>query len=339
MLTTLKRKRRNVNLLKIDLIIPTYRRPQLLQILLQSIEQLTPVNEATLVVHVADNNSGDETPEVVRAFAGISRFQIHYHLVRPQGRSSAINGALIACTGDLVAFIDDDEALWPDWLRHAVEAWIEHQPDFLGGPCVPRAEIPIPRWVPRNWPAVLGDIRGPDAVTPYDALPNAMFMGGNAILRRDLFVRLGGYHPALGRTGSKRLMSCEDRDLDLRLRESSARGFWVPGMKVWHDVPESRLTKSYFRRWASDHGASLTFFARLRHIKPKRSVLGIELWRLRETFRSLTIIAVSSFKKSDPAIVFSHELKVREVVGMLRGRFLSLPDYQPISELTLPGTD
>lgn len=312
-------------MLSIDIVIPTFRRAEMVRRTLESIEACDAATGVDLGVIVVDNNSNDDTERVIREFAARSALRVVYVLETRPGRSSAVNAGVNRSSASHVAFVDDDERLFPDWVVAATDALRATGADFLGGAVVPEMPAELPPWIPKDWPGVLGDISGPTELLPFSRTGDAFFSGGNGLLRRDLFLGLGMYNPLLGRTGQERLMSCEDRDLFDRLLDSGARGYFVPTMKAWHHVPAERLTREYFRRWSFDHGASMTYYNRLRGARPARSFLGIEFW----LWRLALIHAGRSMRfrasRTDTPESFSSELFVREFAGRLRGLLMPMP--------------
>jgi hypothetical protein len=97
--------------LTISVAVATRNRAHLLRTALQSLtDQVRPPDQVVVV----DNASADDTPAVARSFAG----QLNLTLVREEtvGIPQARNTALKHCTGDLVAFFDDDCKADPHWL-------------------------------------------------------------------------------------------------------------------------------------------------------------------------------------------------------------------------------
>ncbi|WP_373069137.1 glycosyltransferase family 2 protein [Gemmatimonas sp.] len=310
----------------IDIVIPTFKRAHMLLRTLESIRRARCPSGIFLRVIVVDNNSQDQTESIVREFSASSHLCVTYLHEARAGRSAAINAGVKSSEAEYVGFIDDDEELFPEWIEAVAEALQTTAADYLGGACVPDFTGILPDWLPSDWPGVLGDISGPEEVVQFTSEGNAFFTGGNGVIRRELFLRIGCYNPLLGRTGQQSLMSCEDRDLFDRLLEHGCRGFFVPSMKVWHHVPPERLTQEYFRRWAFDHGASLTVYSRLTGRSTKRSFFGVERWIWRSTAGHLVTLltprVASGIKRSQ---AFSSELHLREFAGRLRGRTYPLP--------------
>ena len=147
--------------LTISVAVVTRNRAQLLRTALQSlVEQVRPPDQVVVV----DNASADDTPAVARSFAR----QLNLTLLREEtvGIPQARNKALEHCTGDLVAFFDDDCKAEPHWL-------VELEVPFLKDPHIGAvggsllaltgqselvaqfydSRMPVPREVKRSNPA------------------------------------------------------------------------------------------------------------------------------------------------------------------------------------------
>ncbi len=130
-------------------------------------------------VIVVDNASTDRTAAIARE-AGVRV------VPEPQkGTNHARQRGLLAATGDLVAFIDADVLLPREWFAAAVSAFAAH-PEAVAasGPCEYYDLSPFNRWVTGRWN---------DAAHISGFLTGAQVMGGNVILRRQIFLDAGGF--------------------------------------------------------------------------------------------------------------------------------------------------
>ena len=111
---------------QISVLIPTHKRPKLLQKCLESlVGQTVPPKEVVVV----ENGPEQLSEEVVRSFEG--RLPVHYRWDPIAGISRARNTLLRESTGEIVAFIDDDCEASPCWLeRLAIPFCID---DSIGG--------------------------------------------------------------------------------------------------------------------------------------------------------------------------------------------------------------
>ena len=143
------------------------------------------------VVTVCDNRSTDETPAVVAAFRERFGGQLRYVYEGTPGRSAALNAAIMASNGDLVAMIDDDEEVDRTWLCCIERLFRDPATDFVGGPYVPRWTIPQPHWLPTGYGSVIGRVDSGSEVRQYGPGFDGMLMGGNAVIRRSVLARVG----------------------------------------------------------------------------------------------------------------------------------------------------
>jgi hypothetical protein len=95
---------------KVSLIITTFNRPHLLP---RAVESAQRAGQDVEVI-VVDDASEDETANVCRTLAGIK----YIRLDRNQGVAGARNIGLLECTGDYIAFLDDDDLRLPGSLDH-----------------------------------------------------------------------------------------------------------------------------------------------------------------------------------------------------------------------------
>src|ERR1051325_11287240 len=220
-------------MMQLDVIIPTYNRQDLLPRTLQSLLEADAPAALAVRITVVDNNSTDGTRELVEEWMERFEGRLTYRFEARQGRSSALNRGILSTHGDLVGMIDDDEEIDSRWYRVVYEAFQDPTVDFIGGPSSPRWGAPCPGWLPRKYWGVVGWIDRGAQVRPFDQSYPGILMGGNAVLRRPLFTRVGLYLPALGRT-DKRLLAGEDEDLYQRLLKAGARGVYRPDLMIHH---------------------------------------------------------------------------------------------------------
>jgi GT2 family glycosyltransferase/glycosyltransferase involved in cell wall biosynthesis len=104
----------------ISVLVATHARPELLGKCLEGFcDQTLPVAEFEVVV-VDDGSPGEETQDVVRAFA--ERLPLVWTRIEHSGRSAAKNLAVMLARGEIVLFFDDDDAPAPDLLEQHLRA-------------------------------------------------------------------------------------------------------------------------------------------------------------------------------------------------------------------------
>jgi glycosyltransferase involved in cell wall biosynthesis len=305
--------------MELDVLIGTYNRCDLLPRSLASLLEAEVPEGLTVRVTVIDNNSKDKTREVVESWREKFGGRLSYIFEPKQGKGNALNAGIAAATGDLIGMIDDDEEIEARWYKVVHEAFQDAELEFIGGPCLPRWGAPQPRWLPRAYPGVIGWIDGGDKALTYGVDYEGILMGGNAVLRRSLFERVGGYHSNLGPT-AKHIMLGDDQDMFDRLMSARTRGEYRPDLIIFHWVPPERLTKRYYRRWCFWNGVSLGVIDRQRPA-PVKYLAGVPRWLYGKAARSVVRLGKQALRPGrDPAQFFTEELSVWDLAGFFYGK-------------------
>lgn len=313
--------------MRLDVVIPTYNRAEMLARTLASLLAADAPEGLDVRVTVVDNNSKDATRQTVEEWAEKFGGRLSYLFETKQGRSHALNAGIAAVEGDLVGMIDDDEEVDARWLVRIGEAFKDRTVDYVGGACLPRWGTERPRWLPPNYPGVIGCLDG-DAGKPqeFGSEYEGLLWGGNAVIRRGVLARVGPYATELGR-GKANLMTGEDREMFERLMQSGARGLYLPDMVIYHYVPPERLTKRYHRRWCFWNGVSQGLSDR-RKPSPVVYMMGVPRWLYGKAARAVSGSAREVLRRGDPARVFAGELTVWELCGFFYGKHF----YRPAGE-------
>lgn len=199
-------------------------------------------------VIAVDNNSTDNTADVIQSFTGRSPVPVRYLFEPEQGVSYGRNAGIRVARGRVLAFTDDDIVVAPDWVRAIADRFQQNpEVDYLSGRMLPMFDGAQPAWMgPRNSaPCVLRD-RGAD---PIYSKPGHYFAGwatANIAFRREVFDRVGLFSGDFPRG--------QDLELIVRVWRANGRGMYAPDVTVSHRIPADRLTKAYHRMWHSREG-------------------------------------------------------------------------------------
>jgi GT2 family glycosyltransferase len=233
----------------ISIIIATYTRAPLLDECLQHLSrQQFEVGDEVIVV---DNGSTDHTPAVVKRHQ--ARFVIPLRLLheRTPGKSHALAQALAVATGEVLAFLDDDVNVNPDWLATIRDTMSDPQTALMGGRVVPRWDAGVPAWM-RVAPSHHARLGAPLGLLEYPEdvvqLGPRTVLGANMAVRREVFQVVGGFAPHLGKLRGT-LLSGEDHELCVRVQRAGFRAVYVPKAVVHHWVPAERARVRYFVSW------------------------------------------------------------------------------------------
>src|SRR5271166_5557031 len=113
--------------LDFSVLICTYNRAQLLMRTLEhSAAQVVPIGTRWEII-VVDNNCADDTSEVVRRYSNDPRIPTLRFMREPrQGVAFARRRAFLESRGKLLACVDDDCLLAPNWIEQALQFASEH---------------------------------------------------------------------------------------------------------------------------------------------------------------------------------------------------------------------
>ena len=243
------------NMIRLSLVIATYNRAEQLMVTLGSVAMQSAAAEMWECI-VVDNNSADDTRQRVEAFAKEhDKLNIRYVFESNQGLSHARNAGIAASTGDIVAFIDDDERIVEEFITAYIELFDTHADAMAAGGKI-IAEYPTgrPRWMSRYTEQPIANPM--DFGTEIHPFPAGRIPGGgNMAMRRSLFESVGVFNTALGRTG-KRLLGGEESDLFERIARCGYKVYYAPRAVMYHIIPTEKLTRDYFTRLSRNTGIS-----------------------------------------------------------------------------------
>jgi mycofactocin system glycosyltransferase len=240
----------------VDVVVPVYQRPDLLDACLAALRAGTP---QVRIIVVDDASPGDAVGDVARSHSVIL---IRHPLNR--GPAAARNTGLAAANAPIVAFVDADCAVTPGWL----DPLVGHFDD-------PRVAAVAPRIRPRS--------DSTDLLPRYELTRSALDMGS-----RPELVANGaplGYLPsaallirrtALEHLGfDQELRVGEDVDLVWRLTDSGSLVRYEPASVVTHEIRPQLLD------WAGRHFDYGTSAAELDRRHPRRlAPARLSVWNL-----------------------------------------------------------
>lgn len=164
-----------------------------------------------------------------------------------RGMSDARNKGAAESTSPVVAFVDDDVVLGPNWLESVLRGLDNPRVVAVTGPSSPLWTRAPHLVIPPEFSWLIGST---DYFIPPNNLRVRNVWGNNMAIRKDEFTNIGGFSNDYGlhNAGRKRWFDppSEDVDLSLRLMLRSRRELvYVPGMRVGHWVECKKVTWPY----------------------------------------------------------------------------------------------
>ncbi len=202
-------------------------------------------------VLVVDNNSSDQTRQVVESFRQRFPFRFEYYFELRQGKSFALNSGIRESKSDVVAFADDDIEVDPHWLNNLTRHLTSGSWSGVGGRILPETGFVAPSWLELDDHYALAPLAIFDHGSTAGELKEPPF-GTNMAFRREMFSKHKGFRTDLGPLPGSDLRHNEDSEFGARLLAQGERFWYEPAAVVYHDVPQLRLKKDYFLAWWFD---------------------------------------------------------------------------------------
>jgi glucosyl-dolichyl phosphate glucuronosyltransferase len=233
--------------MNVTVILCSYNRCWRLAKTLGSLAASTLPDSVEWEVLVVDNNSTDQTREVVQDFSRRHAGRFRYLFEPRQGKSYAMNVGIREAQGEILAFTDDDVTVEPAWIQNLTAGLHNGEWAGAGGRTLPAESFLPPRWLSLEDRYALAPLAVFDLGTETRVLNEAPF-GNNMAFRKAMFEKYGGFRTDLGRS-AKGLMSGEDSEFGQRVLVGGERLRYEPSAVLYHSVPKERLQKSYFLAW------------------------------------------------------------------------------------------
>ncbi|RZI84477.1 MAG: glycosyltransferase [Rubrivivax sp.] len=198
----------------VAVVIPTYRRPDLLLRCLNAVVAQKFPGDVFEVI-VVDDGCGDDIRDLVARLAEQTRGSPTVRYLRPEGTrgpAGARNRGWRATQAPIIAFTDDDTIPHEDWLSKGVQALQDGRVAVCGRVVVPVSQAPT------------------DHERNTQGLEHAEFVTANAFVRREALAEVGGFDERFKRAWR------EDSDLHFALLEHHGRVGWAPAAAVTHPV-------------------------------------------------------------------------------------------------------
>ncbi len=219
---------------EISLIIPTQRRPAGLATAARSTFRQEGVDFGRLELVIVDNDQVPSAEPVAASLAAEAPFPVIYVHEPAAGVANARNAAMAKATGDLIAFLDDDEEATPGWLAALLAVQGSIGADAVFGPVrgrtpqnVTRHRAYLEQFFSRLGPTNSGEIED-------------YYGCGDSLVRRAALP-----HPTAPFATSRNRTGGEDDQLFGDMKQAGARFAWAADAVVFEDPVPDRLALAY----------------------------------------------------------------------------------------------
>ena len=225
----------------VSIIIPTYNRADLLGFTIEScINQSYPKNLYEIIV--ADNNSTDNTKEVVEEWKTRTEVKIKYISETRQGAHFARNTAAKHSESEIIYYTDDDMVADKDMLKNIIKVFdLDYNIAVVGGKVLPKWEFDPPEWLLKyfkNGALSLIEKSEKLIIASYDI---GIYSCHQAILRKVL-IECGGFNPDIEKD---KLVGNGETGLNIKILDAGYNFAYTDDAVSHHIIPKARMTQKY----------------------------------------------------------------------------------------------
>ncbi|GLK50389.1 glycosyl transferase [Brevundimonas intermedia] len=248
----------------VAVVIPTLRRPAMLERALRSVFAQVGSLDRIAAVVVADNDPDGSAAALIDRLRAETPVPLTYAHAPVPGVATARNIGLAATDAPLIAFLDDDEAASPGWLAALLQAQSQTGADVLFGPI--RGRVPDGT----GWTTpYLERFFGRDGPTQTGLTDQIHGCGNSLMVRATALPGPAPFDAAMDQTGG------EDDRLFTALQARGGRFGWAADAWVDEFAPPDRATLNYALLRAFAYGQSPSQMAAARRDWP-----GVARWML-----------------------------------------------------------
>lgn len=280
--------------------IRTYNGGKRLPAILDRLQTQSKTEAIDWEVVIVDNNSTDDTAEVIRRYQDQWNrpYPLRYVFEPEQGAAIARRRSIQEARGTFIGFLDDDNVPDENWVAAAYTFGEAHpKAGAFGGQIHGDFEIPPPPNFKRIAPFIpVMERRSVICYTSYKyAYKKVLPPGAGLVIRRQVWLDHVPSRLVLqGPVGNSLAAKGEDIEALLYLTKAGWEVWNNPEMHIYHQIPKSRFEREYLLRFFQGVGLS-------RH---RTRMLGVKHWQRPG--------AMVLYALKDSYKLVSHFLKYRE---------------------------
>lgn len=230
-----------------SVVIPTYNGASHLPELLEKLRSQVVSENLSWEVIVVDNNSTDDTAQVVRDYQANWRSDcpLKYVLEKQQGAAFARQRGIEEARGILVGCLDDDNLPTPNWVAAACTFAQAHpQAGAYGSQIHGKFEAKPPEYI-KSIGSYLAIIERGSKPRYYEPERKMLPPGAGLVLRKQAWELSVPKSLFLNHQGRGAGLASEDLEVVLHIQNAGWEIWYNPEMEIEHKIPPWRLEKDY----------------------------------------------------------------------------------------------
>jgi len=280
----------------VSIIIPTYNRAHLLGITIEScINQTYPKNLYEIII--VDNNSTDNTKQVVEEWIAKSGVPLKYIVETRQGAHHARNTAAKLSESEILYFTDDDMIADKDMLVNIEKVFnLDYNIAVVGGKVVPKWEFDPPEWLEKyfkNGTLSLIEKSEKLIIASFDL---GIYSCHQAMIRQILF-DCGGFNPDIEKDV---LVGNGETGLNIKILDKGYNFAYTNESITHHMIPRSRMTQKYLNKRFRNQANCDSFTSFRKNESSKKTLLKLILFsHIPNLFKYFNRSVYKKFAKKD----------------------------------------
>jgi glycosyltransferase involved in cell wall biosynthesis len=229
----------------VTVAIPTYNGEQRLPKVLEALRSQIEIHAITWEVMVVDNNSQDQTAQVVQHYQSDFPCLLRYTLEPLQGAAYARKRAVQEANGTWIGFLDDDNIPDPDWVAAAYRFAQTHgQAGAFASRVRAHFESSPPPGFDRLLPFLAVTERGNKPLY-YSPQKKLLPPAAGLVVRRQAWLESVPEKTILAGRINGDFLGGEDLEVLTYIQKQGWEIWYNPTMQITHELPAWRLERDY----------------------------------------------------------------------------------------------
>ncbi|MGL5084033.1 MAG: hormogonium polysaccharide biosynthesis glycosyltransferase HpsE [Microcoleaceae cyanobacterium] len=246
--------------------IPTYNGAKRLPEVLEKLRSQTNLESLSWEVIVVDNNSTDNTSEVIRHYQE-NWPELRYFVESQQGAAFARKRAIMEAQAPLIGFLDDDTLPALDWVAAAYEfSQVHPKAGAYGSQVHGVYEVEPPEGFERIASFFAVTERGSQ---PHRYEPQMKMLPPSAglVVRKHAWEENVPEKPFLSGRSGQSILNSEDLEVVMYIQNAGWEVWYNSDMHLYHQIPKQRLEREYLLYLVRSTGLARHYIRMLR-LKP-----------------------------------------------------------------------